>query len=354
MAVISMRKLTENIRFSLSSDWHFYVCVLLYLFGTWSVGHYYELDNRFSILVYLEPALLQFIPYGMLFYAAYIAFVMIRTRPKKLFSYLYVDLNEKLRRPTLLRGALSLIVLAVFLSAMTSFKSIIPDINPFSWDPILSDLDQRLHGGHIPWDILQSILGWPIVTHVIDIVYGLWFIIMMFSVVWFLFAANSDVLRKRFMISYILCWTINGSVLAVVFSSVGPVFYSQAYPDLINPFHALMSYLNDVSALYPSLVLLEKDILWDLYQNATLSPASGISAMPSMHVSIATLIFLICQSSRHVIIKVLGGAFLLMIGIGSVHLGWHYAIDGYLALIVTLIVWKLTGYGYLNLKAGEV
>ena len=334
----------ENIRFSLNSDWAFYICVLVYLIGTWGVSHYYQLGNRFSIFVYLKPALLQFIPYTMLFCAAYIVFVMLRTRPKQLFAYLYADIHEILRRPTLLRGVLSLMVLAVFLSAMTSFKSVIPEINPFSWDPVLANVDKAFHCGYTPWNILQSVLGWPIATHVIDIVYGLWFIVMMAFVVWFLFAANNDDLRKRFMISYVLCWTLNGSVCALVFSSVGPVFYSQAYPDLVNPFTALMSYLTEVSREYPSLVLLEKDMLWRLYQQSELSPASGISAMPSMHVSVAMLIFLISLQSKHVIAKIFGGAFLVVIGLGSVHLGWHYAIDGYLAIIVTLGVWKMTDY----------
>ena len=339
-----MRKLVENIRFTLYSDWPFYTCVLLYLIGTWSVAQYYQLDDRFSILVYLKLALLQFVPYGILFYAIYIVFVMVKTRPKGLFSYLAIDLRSKLIRPSFLRGLLGLFVLAVFLSAMTSFKSVIPEINPFNWDPVLANFDKGLHGGYVPWELLQSILGWPIVTHVIDIVYGLWFIIMMTFVMWFLFTANSDFLRKRFIISYVLCWTINGSLLAVIFSSVGPVFYSDAYPDLVNPFNSLMSYLTLVSLEYPSLVLREKEMLWAFYQNATLRPASGISAMPSMHVSVATLIFLICLRRKQVFVKVLGGVFLVMIGLGSVHLGWHYAIDGYLALIVTLVVWKCTGF----------
>jgi hypothetical protein len=37
------------------------------------------------------------------------------------------------------------------------------------------------------------------------------------------------------------------------------------------------------------------------------------------------------------------GAFLLVILIGSVHLGWHYAIDGYVGIIGTLILWWACG-----------
>ncbi|MDN3683797.1 hypothetical protein QW180_05815 [Vibrio sinaloensis] len=35
--------------------------------------------------------------------------------------------------------------------------------------------------------------------------------------------------------------------------------------------------------------------------------------------------------------------YVVAIQIGSVHLAWHYAIDGYLSIVLTLILWKLCG-----------
>jgi len=35
--------------------------------------------------------------------------------------------------------------------------------------------------------------------------------------------------------------------------------------------------------------------------------------------------------------------FVLLILLGSVHLGWHYALDGYVAIILVLLCWQFAG-----------
>ncbi|MCV5838215.1 phosphatase PAP2 family protein, partial [Escherichia coli] len=37
-------------------------------------------------------------------------------------------------------------------------------------------------------------------------------------------------------------------------------------------------------------------------------------------------------------------AFAILIQIGSVHLGWHYAIDGYVGTLLTVLLWKIVGW----------
>ena len=36
--------------------------------------------------------------------------------------------------------------------------------------------------------------------------------------------------------------------------------------------------------------------------------------------------------------------YLFFIQIGSVHLGWHYAVDGYASMILTWLLWRLSGW----------
>jgi hypothetical protein len=42
--------------------------------------------------------------------------------------------------------------------------------------------------------------------------------------------------------------------------------------------------------------------------------------------------------------RIAGSAFLLLIFVGSIHLGWHYALDGYLAIIGAWTLWRGTGW----------
>ena len=64
--------------------------------------------------------------------------------------------------------------------------------------------------------------------------------------------------------------------------------------------------------------------------------------MPSVHVSIAFLMLLLAWNYGRGA-RWFFGVFAGMIMIGSVHLGWHYAVDGYLAALVTFIIWVACG-----------
>jgi len=61
-----------------------------------------------------------------------------------------------------------------------------------------------------------------------------------------------------------------------------------------------------------------------------------------MHVSQALLFFLAMRRvSRGA--GLLFGIFFIAILIGSVHLGYHYAVDGYVSIAVTGLIWALAG-----------
>ena len=104
-----------------------------------------------------------------------------------------------------------------------------------------------------------------------------------------------------------------------------------------------MAYLHDAAAHYPVWALTTQKMLWAYYTEGGLTYGSGIAAMPSLHVSIALLNMLLAYRFSRAAGHVFAG-FFAMILLGSVHLGWHYAADGYLSIITTLIIWWGTGY----------
>jgi len=69
---------------------------------------------------------------------------------------------------------------------------------------------------------------------------------------------------------------------------------------------------------------------------------NGISAMPSMHVAMSMLFVLVAWNASS-LLGVAFTVFAIVIAIGSVHLGWHYAVDGYVSAICMPILWTAAG-----------
>ena len=52
-----------------------------------------------------------------------------------------------------------LLIFPIFFSIFTSFKYQIPELVPFTYDPLFIEIDGFLHGGKQPWEILQPVIG---------------------------------------------------------------------------------------------------------------------------------------------------------------------------------------------------
>ena len=84
-----------------------------------------------------------------------------------------------------------------------------------------------------------------------------------------------------------------------------------------------------------------RDMLWQAYSGGTIERA-GISAMPSLHISMVVLMAILGFRIRPGV-GIAFSVFAVFTFLGSVHLGWHYAIDGYVSLVATVLIWKLSG-----------
>lgn len=262
-------------------------------------------------------------------------------RPVSPFVFLQTDagiLNRVRNFPAALP---ILFALAIFMPAFSAAKDAVGTIVPYSWDVTFERWDIAIHGTDA-WILLQPIIGYPLVTFLIAICYQSWILLLYIATP--LFAVGvfvSPIVRHRFLLASTLCWIIIGSVLANMLASVGPCFL-KAYTGSAH-FDPLMLYLQTANQDYPLMALDVQKTLLKWQQSGGSQLGRGISAMPSMHVSLAFLFFL---TMRHVspLAGKLFGIYFIIILIGSVHLGYHYAVDGYVSIIITGLIWKATGY----------
>lgn len=265
--------------------------------------------------------------------------VTVCTRPDDLLGAYMSDLTATLfdgrRWATGLPMAL---VILPFMYVYATFKFNIPVLAPFSWDATFEAIDRGLHLGYAPWELLQPALGSALALSVLDANYLVWALIVWGGSIAIAFSGVQSELRTRFFLTFMLSWTIGGTVLAILMSSVGPCYWSVlGLPG--EPYAALMDGLKAADAAIPLKALVLQSELWASYTGS--GTIAGISAMPSMHNSMALLIALaIPQLYRR-----LGAIVWLhcaLVFAGSVMLAWHYAVDAYLAWAVTYACWRLT------------
>ena len=338
---------------AMSRDAVIYLAIVLYITMAGLAALFAGVWERFSVLVYPATTLLviQVIAASACF--IFSAYVLLIVKPAAPFSYVCMAIRRLVTSPAFFRALPLLAVFSLFFSAVSSFKTLIPVFQPFVWDSDFIALEYVLHGGKQPWEWLQPLLGYPWITLLINFVYNLWFFIMFLGVFWQLLDVRDECRRRTFLLSFVLIWAINGSLLAVYFSSAGPCFLDRLYPAESNPFAGLMTYLNTVNQSLPIWAIPTQDALWALYEDNQLSAGGGISAMPSMHVSVAWLLFLLVRKDA-AWLRWLGRSFVVFILIGSVHLGWHYAIDGYLAIVTTTLIWWLVSKAVVaRMRPGE-
>lgn len=327
---------------SLVVQWPFHAIAVAYALTTWwmlrDVPQYRQapIDGlALGIITFTFPIGIVAV---FLFRFAQYALVLKPDSPVKQMGR---DIASLVTRPAALITALPMMLaMILFNKGMLELKPMIPLIKPFTYDKALMEWDRALHFGVDPWVLLQPIFGNDIATFTLSIAYNMWFLAMFGTFMWFGFARRVGELRTQFFFAYMMSWWIGGGILATLFSSAGPVYYSNIglSPD---PYQPLFAFLKDVNTRLPIWTLDTQSMLWQGYIGK--AEPIGISAFPSMHNAMALLFALVTWKLN----RKLGIAFAVfaaMILIGSVHLGWHYALDGYGAYAIALFFWWLGGY----------
>jgi hypothetical protein len=261
-------------------------------------------------------------------------------RRRRAFRPAVAELRAWLASDRVVEALPAVVVLPLFMSVYSSMLGEIPLLHAYDWDPALAALDRRLHGGD-PWRLLQPLLGHPPVTRLLDGAYAIWFFVWL--ALWVAVAGGPDrALRRRHCISFVLVWAVLGTLMATAFASGGPAYYGRLVGDSAR-FAGLMDYLHQTSAAFPLWSTTLQEALWDLHQRGIQMGEGGLSAMPSLHVAIAVL----CALTGSRLDRRLGAAlwaFAALVGLATVHLGWHYAIDAYAGALGTLAIWHAVGW----------
>lgn len=260
-----------------------------------------------------------------------------RARPKSPIGFLVGLIAKGDWLATVARGIPMLIAVVVLMPAFSAMKSSIPLFNSYGWDPAWIAADRAIHGTD-PWRLLQPVLGFPIVTSLLSVAYHAWLFLVYAGSVYFCFFARDRELRAQYFIGYFAIWTIVGVAMAIGFASVGPCFLAPLTGD--HRFDEQMAYLYSANEHYRVFVLGVQEQLLAWHQQGNHGLASGISAMPSMHVSMA-LLFALAISKVSRVAGACAWLFVLTILVASVHLAYHYAVDGYVAIAATLAIWAL-------------
>jgi hypothetical protein len=231
------------------------------------------------------------------------------------------------------------VLLTIAFTLNAGWKETIAEWPGFHWDARLSALGLQLHGGRYPYEWLQPVMGHPAVTVFLDDVYYAWFPLLMIGLLWQAWSADRE-LRRQFFLCHALVWVVLGTVLAHLFASAGPCYYG-AVVGQPNPYQPLLDYLAQVDRIHPLKALEFQRIVWAAHNSGN-DYWLGISALPSLHVAVPTLFA--CAGWRTN--RWLGAAvavYALLTLIGSVHLAWHYAIDGYVSVVAVLLLWWVSG-----------
>ena len=243
-----------------------------------------------------------------------------------------------------------------------TFKELVLPTRGFVWDRSFAHWGRLLFGTS-PWTLTHHVFGNPTGARVLDLSYRFWlpFMFGLPAVSAVLFADAR--LRLRIVTTWTLCWILIGTIAAWYFASAGPCYFNTFIgpdPDYADLLRRLAAIGKQASAQGHTIAVLQfQPGLVEIYRARALASGGGISAMPSVHVAMASLFALVGFRIN----RWLGWAFVgfvMMVWIATVFFGWHYIVDGPVGIAMMFAIWKLAkaiaalAYPQRNRPAGEM
>lgn len=235
-------------------------------------------------------------------------------------------------------GVCLLLAMMLFQGTFTSIKNSFPILEGgFPHDRLQADIDAALHFGVDPWRWLFTFAKHDWIRLVVEINYDvLWFVICFGALFFVVTSARTASIRTRYMACFMLVWIVVGNLLAGAFLSAGPAYYGHVTGDPTR-FAEQLEFLAHGAGRGISAASYQA-YLWDIYEAGIAGFGSGISAFPSVHVALITMnaLFLYEHNKR---LGTIAFGYVAFVLASSVYLAWHYAIDGYVAIAVTLAIY---------------
>ena len=226
----------------------------------------------------------------------------------------------------------ALVICSFFYVFFLLFKTSMPSILTFHADPLFAELDKLLHFGFDPAALTYALTP-NLPTAVADVLYLNFWVgpALYFPVLLFLFDADSQ-RTTRFLKIYLFAWAALGSVVALLALSVGPVFYDALYGG--SRFGFLADNLKSAGFTDGRMGGIQA-YLWQSYIRGESGIGAGISAFPSVHIALVNT-WALYLYERAKWLWPIGLALVAFYTYLTVHIGFHYAIDGYAS---TLAIW---------------
>lgn len=224
----------------------------------------------------------------------------------------------------------AMVAIHATLVVFVNLKQYVPALNPTLYDSPLWRLDRVLHFGVDPAVWASDFAARHGLMPFLDGAYLLFFPVQVLVPLLFLFSTRLRPWRGAFLIAYCLLWMV-GSLGYVLWPALGPAYYRSlrfAWLDL---------------APYAS------HLQWTLIQDYARFRAGpeyyavklyyGVAALPSLHVGMFTLFALSTWRWRG--LSVVLWVLTAITFAGSLALGWHYAVDGYVGALMAWGVWRI-------------
>lgn len=226
-----------------------------------------------------------------------------------------------------LEFAVAMTVVNATIMMFVNLKQFIPAINERLYDSPLWRLDNTLHFGFDPAVVVSELAQEYGLLPWLDRAYLLFYPAQVIVPLVFLVAKPLRPQRGRLFFAYCLLWMLGGAMY-VAWPTLGPIYYRSSRFWLEQAPYA--TYLQDM--LIRDYVRFRTDPSFytvKLYQ--------GVAALPSLHVGVLAL-FAIATTRWRAASAVLW-LLTAVTFVGSLALGWHYAVDGYAGALLALVSW---------------